>query len=197
MKKAILFAATAVAAVIGFSAAAHASSVVDGACVSVAHANGCLFDGNINGNTDPANANSFLNAQNAYNLYNNTHPSAQPDIALNFITKTDDSDFGDFGTFTGSGDPSGTWSLPGWTVNFIAVKASNNFVLYQITPASSGSWDTFDIPFNKNPHDVSHLAFFGTESAIPEPATWAMMIGGLGLVGAAMRRARRTSLVTA
>ena len=33
---------------------------------------------------------------------------------------------------------------------------------------------------------------FGVTGAVPEPATWAMMIGGLGFVGAAMRR-RRTN----
>lgn len=30
-------------------------------------------------------------------------------------------------------------------------------------------------------------------NAVPEPATWAMMIGGLGLVGGAMRYRRRTT----
>ncbi len=35
-----------------------------------------------------------------------------------------------------------------------------------------------------------------TQSAIPEPATWAMMITGFGLVGAAMRR-RQRAVVTA
>lgn len=36
----------------------------------------------------------------------------------------------------------------------------------------------------------------GVVGVIPEPASWAMMIGGLGLVGAAMRR-RRSGLQTA
>lgn len=30
--------------------------------------------------------------------------------------------------------------------------------------------------------------------AVPEPASWAMMVGGFGLVGTAMRRSRRTSV---
>lgn len=30
----------------------------------------------------------------------------------------------------------------------------------------------------------------GTRGAVPEPAAWAMMIGGFGLIGAAMRRSR-------
>ncbi len=36
-----------------------------------------------------------------------------------------------------------------------------------------------------------------TVPAIPEPATWAMMIGGFGLVGMSMRRRGRTTRVTA
>jgi hypothetical protein len=33
-------------------------------------------------------------------------------------------------------------------------------------------------------------------SAVPEPSTWAMMIGGFGIVGGAMRRRRSTTTVT-
>ncbi len=32
--------------------------------------------------------------------------------------------------------------------------------------------------------------------AVPEPATWAMMIGGFGMVGGAMRRTRRKQKVS-
>jgi hypothetical protein len=39
----------------------------------------------------------------------------------------------------------------------------------------------------------------GTPSvdAVPEPATWAMMIGGFGLVGGALRRRRSLASVSA
>ena len=30
--------------------------------------------------------------------------------------------------------------------------------------------------------------FYGSHYGVPEPATWAMMLGGFGIVGAAMRR---------
>ena len=36
--------------------------------------------------------------------------------------------------------------------------------------------------------DATGTLSFGTVSAVPEPATWALMIGGLGLVGATLRR---------
>lgn len=164
---------------------ANASTVVSTNCVSVTDSAGCLFDGNINDNPDVGNVNGYKNAEAAYNLFNDSHPSANPDITLNLLGGTDS---GFPGSWTGAGTSSGTWNLAGYLVDFIAVKASNQFVLYQITPASSGTWDTFDIPYRNNPHDVSHLMFFGTKGAVPEPAAWAMLLAGFGLVGSAMRR---------
>ncbi len=40
---------------------------------------------------------------------------------------------------------------------------------------------------------IRSLSFTPVAGAVPEPATWAMMIGGMALVGAAMRR-RRTAV---
>lgn len=165
---------------------AAATTVVDGKCVSVADAHGCLFSGNIN--EQASGNNSYGAAQSAYNLYNNTHPTAAPDISLSYLAK---SDLGDFtGSVTGLGTSAGTWSLSGFLVNFIAVKAGNNFVIYQLAnPTSSGSWSTVDLG-GKN---LSHLEFFGTMAPVPEPATWAMLIAGMGVVGASMRR-RKTAV---
>lgn len=174
---------------LAFAVPAHASTVVESACVSVADEHGCLFNGNINDNPNAGNVNSYKNAEAAYNAVRD------PDILLNLITSTDPSDslppFSDFGTITGAGTTSGTWSLPNYVVNYIAVKAANQFVLYQIDPASSGKWDTSDIPGG---HNLSHMLFFGTFSGVPEPATWGLMILGFGLVGGAMRRRQTISL---
>jgi hypothetical protein len=38
---------------------------------------------------------------------------------------------------------------------------------------------------------------FGATAAVPEPATWAMFIGGFGLIGAAMRHRRTASIARA
>lgn len=185
--KLLLKSVLAAVALTSLSAPAFASSVVDGKCTSVASSSGCMFSGNINGNSKAGNANSYLNAQNAYNLYNNTHPSANPDIALNYLG---DTQAGFPGTFTGAGGIFGSWTLnSGLLANFVAVKSSNAFILYQINPANSGTWSTAGL-MNKNDgiHELSHLVFFGTQGAVPEPATWMMMLFGFGLIGGVMRR---------
>lgn len=174
----------AVALGAAWSAPAAASAIVSGACVSVSDPAGCRFTGNINNNPNASNQNSYLFAQNLYN-------AGHDDIILSLITGTDLAGFGSFGSITGAGTASGTWSLPGFDVQYIAVKASPGFVLYEVS-GSTGSWDTFDIPYNNNPHNLSHLMFFGSlAAAVPEPSAWALMILGVGMTGAAMRQQRK------
>lgn len=49
-----------------------------------------------------------------------------------------------------------------------------------------------------NNYGLNELRMFGdVANAVPEPGTWAMMIAGFGLVGAASRRRARTSLTYA
>jgi hypothetical protein len=53
----------------------------------------------------------------------------------------------------------------------------------------------FDVGFNKKikPADFSFTATWsdGLTGGVPEPTSWALMIGGMGLVGATMRRRRQ------
>ena len=169
--------------------AAPSVSIVANKCVSVTDARGCLFQGNVAPLTAP-------DVPLVYNLFNDTNPAAGLDLAMTYLYKSDDAGFA--GTVTGS--TSGSWATPD-AVSFIAVKAANYFVLYQLaTAATSGNWSTLDIPFNRNPHGLSHIAFFsapggtdigdggGPGSAVPEPASWALMIAGFGMVGTALRR---------
>ena len=180
----------------GPALATSAVSVVTTACISVTNANGCKFTGNIAPGT-------VTDTQTAYNTYNDTHPAANPDITLNYLGKSDSG----FGSFTGGIGTSGTWSTPGFLISFLAVKASNEFVLYQLaSPISSGTWNTFNITNKKGvPHGLSHLAFFGAVDpgsdpgggAVPEPSIWAMLLAGFGLVGFAARRRRGLASVSA
>lgn len=166
---------------------ANASSVVVAGCDSVTDgdAAGCLFSGNINENPDPTNVNSYKNAEAAYNAF------LDPDITLNWLTSTDASNFDTFGSITGAGGTSGTFDLSGYNLEYYAVKYGNEFTLYEyLGTDGTGTWQT------DGQHGVSHIAFFGTPGVVPEPATWAMMIAGFGLTGAAIRRRKTRVAVT-
>jgi hypothetical protein len=154
------------------SPASAAVTIVNPACSLVT---GCKFNGNIQG------TGTALETQTAYNAVH------IPNILLNYLGKSDDP----FGTVTGT--TTGVWSLPGYIVDYIAVKSGPAFMLYSVTPGSMGTFTTAGLQNGENTDlpALSHLAFFGTVSAVPEPSTWAMMIGGFGLVGGAMRRRSR------
>lgn len=168
--------------------AANASIIVPFNCSSTASSSGCLFLGNINGNDNVFNPNSYKQAELVYNVYNNFVPSARPNITLNYLFDTNSTS----GLITGAGTSSGTWSTPGYVIDYMAVKAGNYFSLYKVADLSSGSWSTMDIPHGKNAKDLSHIVFFGSEAVagVPEPATWGMMIAGVGMAGGALRRRR-------
>ena len=57
----------------------------------------------------------------------------------------------------------------------VTLNASQNF--YGVSLSSSS-----------NSFELDNVKFSSTTAAVPEPASWAMMIGGFGLVGFAMRR---------
>lgn len=178
--------------------AANASVVVLGKCSSVASTSGCLFLGNITSNDNVFNPNSYKQAELVYNIYNNFVPSAQPNITLNYLFDTSTTS----GLIAGAGTTSGTWSTPGYVIDYMAVKAGNYFSLYKVADLSSGSWSTMDIPHGKNAKDLSHIVFFGSAAVagVPEPATWGMMIAGVGMAGASLRRrrgSRQTRVVAA
>jgi hypothetical protein len=185
MKKSTIF--VGLVASFAFAGAAQASTVITTACKGVADSAGCLFRGNVNGNSNEKK-NSYLAAQDAYNKLFSAN------ITLQFITSTDNADFSNFGSVTGLPGSSGTWSLAGYDVQHVAVKAGNGFVLYDADVLGS-TWSTIGLSDDNKLKNVSHIAFFGTQAAppaVPEPATWAMFLMGFGAVGYSLR-SRRTN----
>ena len=170
-------------AALAFPAPAAASTLIGASCDSVTDgdAQGCLFKGNITGNSYVGNHNGYKYAEAQYNAF------LDPDITLNFLTSTDDPNFSDFGSIVvDPGGLTGTFDLSGFTIEFFAVKYSNMFTLYEyLGTDGTGSWAT------NGTNAMSHILFFGTPNAVPEPATWAMMLLGFGAAGTALRRSRR------
>ena len=89
------------------------------------------------------------------------------------------------------------WTVKdGTLIKYVTVKGARMFKLYELEGdgASSGfNFNTIGLltPNGKNQPDISHLSFWTVDpAAVPEPANWAMMIAGFGLVGSAMRRQR-------
>lgn len=162
------------------------TTVVTSPCSSLTVAgNFCTFTGNISGETNTGAAASYLNAQNAYNTYAALQNPAFGAITLNFLADSD-TGLGAFGTFTGQGLTSGTFTInPGYNITYFAVKYATIFTLYNYNGQTTFTTD--------GKHGLSHLVFFGSVGAVPEPATWAMMLLGFGAIGVSMRRRRKNT----
>jgi hypothetical protein len=108
------------------------------------------------------------------------------------------------GSYNGDGQQASHWKDKGGCTGQIGIM-DPNFCRQQdgeVTGSDLAAFDAmgWNVNFNVlgNPNYVSttadmYRAFAGT---VPEPSTWAMMIGGFGIVGGAMRRRRSTTTVT-
>ncbi len=82
-------------------------------------------------------------------------------------------------------------------INFFNDHGSFDRVVFAENPQRGG--------YESDNHSVGHFLTKGTGTrvdipgagGVPEPATWAMLLGGFGLVGAASRRRRLVTVVTA
>ena len=85
-----------------------------------------------------------------------------------------------------------------YSFNLIQDVADSDFFLLSVTRVAFSSATTFNLFGNSRSgniyvDDISIREVL-SETALPEPATWAMMIGGFSLAGASMRR-RKAKLV--
>lgn len=99
-----------------------------------------------------------------------------------------------------SGDPvtsDFTVALGSFTANLVAtpdlMQRSLSFVASASDPAAVLSFATTTSPDSVHGPILSGITVTDTTAAVPEPASWAMFIGGFGMLGGAMRR-RRTTL---
>lgn len=73
----------------------------------------------------------------------------------------------------------------------------NEFVFANAVPITANAMNEITINgFSRGNGSYGGQGVF-VPSGVPEPAAWGMMIGGFGLAGAAMRRARRTRVTYA
>lgn len=191
--------AFAAALMVAVSAPAIAALAIDeGRCVSVLDSAGCTFTG----------ATSYTDTE-LENLYNATGKPGTV-IDLDRLTKFefDLMAWENSGSFvlpagsevTGSGSEwfSGSWTIPGYLIDYIGVKAATELTLFKfLSPSGSGSWQV------GGSNAMSHIVFYGRKDGsvdpggIPEPGTWAMLVAGFGLVGAVSRRRKAAPHVSA
>jgi len=151
-------------------------------------AQGCKFTGNIT--TATAGNSSYLLAQAAYNA------AYDPDITLTPLASLD-VDGGTMNGITLTQTATGMYDLDvaaGVDLSYFAVKAGNDFILYEYTGQTSFTTDGLQSGASQNLPGLSHAVFFGT-GGVPEPATWGMMLLGFGLMGSSMRRRRTRTAV--
>lgn len=67
---------------------------------------------------------------------------------------------------------------------------SFDYTVYNFTRTATSASTTLSFTFLQDPsfYNLDSVSVTGTTGAVPEPATWAMMIFGLGAAGATMRR---------
>lgn len=84
---------------------------------------------------------------------------------------------------TQEGGIHGVSAAPSSTPTLLA--GTHNFKLFYVDRNVTGAGLNFSL-------DTQGLIVTPPTSSVPEPATWAMMVGGFGLIGGAMRRRART-----
>jgi hypothetical protein len=86
-----------------------------------------------------------------------------------------------FGYTPGPNDPA---------IHYVGIFQANTYDLFYYASGISSGTFNLSTYFPNNP-GFSHIDFYDTGAAVPEPVTWAMMLLGFAGIGWTMRRSRR------
>jgi len=146
-------------------------------------------DNAVSPSPDPAAAHA------AYFVADMAHPQTLSQVVNLVAGQTYEFGFDVYVPFNGAANPNdASLSAVVGGLNFASFNASSlgagNWFHYAATGVAGSSGTTsFDFNFNSfgipAKDFVIDRVYFG---AVPEPASWAMMVGGFGLIGSAMRR---------
>lgn len=120
---------------------------------------------------------------------------------LNLLASVDGGSFSTIGTFAQNGT-----AFNSETLNFMPLMAISS-LMFRITPASqvsasggvtagTGTFRVADFNATATPTPFTVSGTVNSIEAVPETASWMMMIAGMGAVGFAMRRHRRVRTPT-
>jgi hypothetical protein len=141
------------------------------------------------GNTDFNRGNTFATAgSKEFIAYGDTTVEFATAVTAFGFYATDVADLGRGLTVLINGGSGGVFDLLSGSAG-----SNGNLLFFGITSASPISSITFAGAGRNDGFGFDDLTV-GQAAAVPEPATWAMFIGGFGLIGGAMRRRQRATV---
>ena len=188
----------------GVMASVLAAMVCGGAASAAVIPTTVTGSGTYNGNLSvlndgvvPANGSNYNDADKV-----NFHASGNASFRFDFggaynadglLANVDNNDFYSFAFFDGASQVGQLNIAPGeGSVGFGVETFNRIFAPFRVTSVvvTASGGDSL--------YGIGEVQFTGTAiNAVPEPATWAMMIGGFALAGAAARRRTARTVVTA